>query len=146
MTSHTLKEFAQQLRLTGNYREVEFADEILTLIDLEIDVAEPYWELVADVEHLAPNGMKDKPRKGVEWLGDRSNMLAEIEAALVERISEPRDADDEVKSLIGILSEAEDILEAAGWPGGGDFITSLNELAERAARAPEETEQMTYDL
>lgn len=148
MQPHTLKEFAQQLRLTGNYREVEFADEILTLIDLEIDVAEPYWELVGDIEHSAPADLKDKPGKALERLNDRSATLDEIETALRDAGKDElaKDTDDVVKALLGILSDAEDILETAGWPGDVDFITSLNELAERAARAPEEMEVTTYDL
>lgn len=149
MQPHTLKEFAEALRVSGNYREAEFADEILTLIDLEIDVAEPYWELVGDIEHSAPADLKDKPGKALERLNDRSATLDEIEKHLNEAGREPKDTDDAgdaVRALLGILDKAEDILEAAGWPADVDLIDGMTELAERAARAPEETEQMTYDL
>lgn len=44
-----------------------------------------------------------------------------------------RDPDDAVKEVLGILGEAEDILEAAGWPGDGDFIAGIQALADRPA-------------
>lgn len=111
MIPETLKEFAEHLRVTGNWREVEFANEILELVHLEEEVAEPYAELVGDVEHLAPDNLKDKPAKVVEWLGDRSAVLAEIEKHLSEAGLDvganglPIDADDAVKDLIATLPE-----------------------------------------
>ncbi len=131
----TLKEFAENLRITGDWREVEFADEILDLIALEEEVAEPYGDLCADLEHTAPAELKDSPTKALERLNDRSGMLEEIEKHLSEFGKEKlaRDPDDVVKILLGILSEAEDILEAAGWPGDGDFIDGIQALADRPA-------------
>lgn len=149
MKPYTLEEFAQELRLKGDYRESDFADEILMLIDIEEEVAEPYSNLCADLENVAPGGLKDKPEKQLEWVIDRSDLLGEIEDHLKEAGHEPQgtdDAADKVKELLSILSEADAILEAAGWPGDGDLIEALQGLAERAARAPEEIEVMTYDL
>lgn len=77
--------------------------------------------------------------------GIRPNLLAEIEKQLVEAELKG-DVDDLVKGMIDTLKEAEAILETAGWPGGGDFLEALQGLAERAARAPEEMEIVTYDL
>lgn len=141
MTPYNLKEFAEQLRLEGN----DFGNEILDLLDLEEEVAEPYGTLCDDLRHYAPDDLKEKPEKALEWLGDRSHLLAEIEEQLREA-GHDGDVDDVIKEIIGTLDQAEDILEAAGGPGDGDFIESLHGLAERAARAPEETEVMTYDL
>lgn len=139
MKPHTLKEFAENLRITGDWREVEFATEILNLLDLEEEVAEPYSDLCADIEHTAPAGLKDNHLKALERLNDRSAMLEEIEKHLSEA-DRKGDADDAVKELIGTLADAEDILEAAGWPGGGDFLEGMQALADRPAPA------MEYDL
>lgn len=156
MKPHTLEEFAQELRLKGDFREVEFADEILALLDIEEEVAEPYSNLCDDLNNVAPEGLTDKPEKQMEWVIDRSNLLGEIEKEIEEAAVLPttganglpiqRDTDDAVKELLAMLGDAQDILETAGWPGDGDFIEALNGLAERAARAPEEIEVMTYDL
>jgi hypothetical protein len=35
--------------------------------------------------------------------------------------------------MLGTLEQAEAILEAAGWPGDGDFLDGLQALAERPA-------------
>ena len=132
----TLKEFAENLRMTGDYREIEFADEILDLLVLEDEVAAPYSDLCADLEHTAPDNLKDKPEKALERLNDRSHLLEEIEDHLKEAGREPegtQDAGDVVKELLGTLGDAEDILEAAGWPGDGDFITGIQALADRPA-------------
>ena len=133
----TLKEFAENLRLSGSWREMEFADEILQLITLEDDVAEPYSELCGDLEHAAPDGLKEKPAKALEWLVDRSDMLGEIEKALAEGECDVGsngnkvDADAAVKELLKILGSAEDILEDHGWTSG-DFLSGLAKLAENA--------------
>jgi len=149
MRALSLEEFAQDMRRKGDIRQADMADEILALLDLEEEVAEPYSNLCADLEHYAPAELAEKPEKACEWLGDRSNLLKEIEEHLKEAGREPQgtnDTADAVKELLGLLSEADAILEAAGWPGDGDFIEALQGLAERAARAPEEIEVMTYDL
>lgn len=145
MKPYTLEEFAEELRRKGDYREFEFADEILALLDIEEAVAEPYSTLCHDIEHYAEKfSNPDDAEKALEWVGDRSNLLAEIEDQLKEA-KRPGDVDDEIKEMIGTLADAEAILEAAGWPGM-DFLEALQGLADRAARAPEETEIMTYDL
>jgi hypothetical protein len=111
---------------------------------LEADVAEPYSDLCADLEMYAPTDMAENPPRMAEWLGDRSNLLADIEKLLKEA-NRKGDVDDVVKELLGTMEQAEAILDAAGWPGG-DFLEALQGLAERAARAPEEMEIVTYDL
>lgn len=83
MTPLTLREFADNLRMSGDWREAEFADEILTLIDIEEEVSEPYGTLCDDLEHYAPEH-RGNPAKALEWVGDRSNLLAEIEEQLKE--------------------------------------------------------------
>lgn len=113
----TLEEFAQNLRVRGDWREAEFADEILTLVDLETDVAEPYWELVSDLEYSAPDDLKDKPAKSLERLNDRSALLAEIEKLLSDAGLDvganglPIDADDAVRDLIANLPDLPEPLE-----------------------------------
>jgi hypothetical protein len=98
-----LKEFAEDMRRKGDIRDADLADEILALLDIEADVAEPYSELCLDISFLVPKELEDKPAKSVEWLGDRSNMLKEIEKHLAEAGHEG-DADDAVKAVIGELA------------------------------------------
>jgi hypothetical protein len=156
MRALTLEEFAQDMRRGGDIRQADMADEILALIDIEEEVAEPYGNLCDDLNNAAPKELEDKPEKQMEWVIDRSNMLQDIEKAIEEAAVLPstganglpvqRDTEDAVKELLDMLGKAQDVLEAAGWPGDGDFLEALNGLAERAARAPEEIEVMTYDL
>lgn len=95
-----LKEFAEELRRKGDYREVDFADEILALIDIEEEVAEPYSTLCHDIEHYAEKfSNPDDAEKALEWVGDRSNLLAEIEE-LLKTSGRTGDVDDEIKKLI----------------------------------------------
>jgi hypothetical protein len=112
MRPHTLEEFAQELRRKGDFREVEFADEILALVDIEAEVAEPYSDLCADLERYAKDfSNPDDAAKALEWVGDRSNLLAQIEEQLKEAGLDvganglPIDADDAVKDLIAALPE-----------------------------------------
>jgi hypothetical protein len=140
----TLQEFAEDMRRKGDIRDTDLADEILDLLVLEEEVAEPYSNLCADLEIYAPVDMAERPERAMEWLGDRSNLLADIEKELKEA-NRNGDVDDVVKELLGTMEQAEAILEAAGWPGG-DFLEALQGLAERAARAPEEVEIIPYDL
>jgi hypothetical protein len=80
-----LKEFAEDMRRKGDIRDTDFADEILALLDIEADVAEPYSDLCFDIENYAKDfSNRDDAPKALEWLGDRSNMLAEIEKHLAE--------------------------------------------------------------
>lgn len=150
MKPYTLEEFAQQLRVKGDYRESDFADEILMLLDIEEEVAEPYSELCHDIENLAPEHLKqtgvvNAHSRTIEWLGDRSDLLKEIEDALKEDGREPEgtaDTADAVRELLGTMTQAEALLERAGWPGT-DFIDALEKLIERAEKAPP---AMEYDL
>lgn len=143
----TLEEFAQDMRRKGDIRDTDLADEILALIDLEADVAEPYSTLCGTIEDYAKDGEFSNPDdagRALEFLGDRSNLLREIEK-LLEEADHKGDVDDTIKELLGTMKEAEAILEAAGWPGT-DFLDALQGLVDRAARAPEEAEIVTYDL
>lgn len=152
MRALSLEEFAQEMRRKGDIRQADMADEILMLLDLEEEVAEPYSNLCADLENVAPDNLKNvvnEHARTLEWLIDRSNLLKEIEDHLRDAGREPQgtnDTADTVKEIVETLGEADAILEAAGWPGDGDLIEALQGLAERAARAPEEIEVMTYDL
>lgn len=133
----TLEEFAQALRMEGN----EFADEILDLCHLEEDVADPYGEFCDDLAHYAPEH-RGNPSKALEWLGDRSQMLAEIETHLENSSIGPGDADDLVKQTLDELGSVEEIMrEHGGWTEG-DLQDALFALIERASKAP----AMEYDL
>lgn len=115
MTPLNLEEFAQGLRLSGNWREQEFATEILDLLDLETDVAEPYEELCGDIEHATPRGLRDAmtPAQQLERLTDRCAMLDEIETLLAEanRLTgangKPLDFVEAVEALIADLPDPE---------------------------------------
>lgn len=112
----TLQEFAEDMRRKGDIRQADMADEILALIDIEADIAEPYSNLIVDLEIYAPTELNGKPEKAMEWLGDRSNMLADIEAAIDASNALPkagangipinRDPDDAVKELLEALDAA----------------------------------------
>lgn len=75
MKALTLEEFAQDLRRSGDIRTADIADNILALLDLEEEVAEPYSEICANLEHYAPHTVNDA-RRAVEWLGEPWNGLA----------------------------------------------------------------------
>jgi hypothetical protein len=128
-----LREFAERLRRIGTSQESDFADEILELVDLGEEIAGPYGTLCDDLEHYAPDH-KGGPSHKLEWLGDRSNLLGEIESELerARTLQDPvsGDADDTVKELLGRLEEAEAILTANGWTEG-DFLDALQALADR---------------
>jgi hypothetical protein len=109
-----LKEFAEDMRRKGDIRDTDFADEILALLDIEADVAEPYSDLCFDIENYAKDfSNRDDAPKALEWLGDRSNMLAEIEKHLAEAGHEG-DADDAVKAVLRDLEEAREVLTENG--------------------------------
>lgn len=141
-----LEEFAEELRLKGDSREIDFADMILQLLDIEKDVAEPYWNLCDDIEHYAKDFTHPTDAaKALEWIGDRSDLLKEIEDALKDGGREPEgtaDTADAVRELLGTMTQAEALLERAGWPGT-DFIDALEKLIGRAEKAPP---AMEYDL
>lgn len=141
MRPHTLEEFAQELRRKGDWREAEFADEILYLLNLEEEVAEPYSDLCAELEYRAPDGLKDEPEKIVEWLADRGALLDEIEEELKERDREPEgtaDTADAVREALGTLDYIADTLDVNdAWEG--DMENSIKRLCERP-------KPMEYDL
>jgi hypothetical protein len=142
MRAQTLTEFAEDMRRKGDIRQSDLADEILTLIDIESDVAEPYSELCADLENDAPADIKDKPEKVVEWLVDRSHLLEEIEKHFADAGRDKTGTDDVadmVRELLGTMKAAEAILEEHGWPGT-DFLDALENLAENTPTPKE------YDL
>lgn len=135
----TLKEFAELLRINGDYREVEFATEILDLLALEDEVAEPYSDLCADLEHNAPTDLKDSPSKALERLVNRSDMLGEIETYFENSSIGPGDVDDLTRQVLGEIENIETIMtEHGGWTEG-DLQDALFALIERAA-------PMEYDL
>lgn len=135
-----LREWAEQLRVKGTSRQVDFADEILKLIDLEDEVAEPYADLCEDLEYYAPDNLKDDPAKTVEWLGDRSALLDEVRDKL-NKHGLTGDVDDEVRDLCEIMAAIEDMLEARGGWTEGDLLDALAALCERAERPAQQ-----YDL
>lgn len=121
----TLQEFAEDMRRGGDIRQADMADEILALIDIEAEVAEPYSTLCCDIEHYAKDySNPDDAVKALEWIGDRSNLLAEIEKQF-EEADRKGDVDDAVKAALGELGEIRDILEAEGWDGEGDIVEAL---------------------
>lgn len=95
-----LQEFAEDMRRKGDIRQADMADEILALLDIEKEVAEPYSTLRDDIEHYAKDySNPDDAAKALEWIGDRSNLLAEIEE-LLKASGRIGDVDDEIKKLI----------------------------------------------
>jgi hypothetical protein len=106
-----LKEFAENLRVTApDFITADFADEILELVELEKEVAEPYSELCVDLDNYAPKALEGKPEKAVEWLGDRSNLLEEIEKALTDagRMISKADALEAVKDLLDSTADLQE--------------------------------------
>lgn len=136
----TLEEFAQQLRIKGDYRETEFADEILMLIDIEEEVAEPFSNLCGDLDHYVPAN-PGKPDKQLEWLGDRSALLSGIQDELAQS-DRTGDVDDIVKEMIAELDGVEAIMrEHGGWTEG-ELSDAIFALIDRAEKAP----KLEYDL
>lgn len=129
MKALTLEEFAQDMRRGGDIRQADMADEILALIDIEEDCAEPYSDLCADIAHYAKEfSNPDDAAKALEWIGDRSDLLKEIEDALTENGREPEGTDnaaDTVKHLLKDMREIEEILEGEGRDGAGDIAEAL---------------------
>ena len=107
MTPLDLKEYAERLRLKGS----EFANDILDLIDAgdRLDTCE---ELLDQLSGYLPKPVKEwnEPAQ-VEWLGDRSERLEEIEGDIIpeyaERLKmagiECTDTDDIIRALLDRL-------------------------------------------
>jgi hypothetical protein len=131
-----LQEFAEELRRQGN----EFADDILMLIDIEQEVAEPYSTLCDDVAHYAPEALKEHPVRAVEWLGDRSNELDEIRGCFSEEAMSESSVADLIKELQDERENIETVMrEHGGWTEG-DLQDALFALIDRTPAA------MEYDL
>jgi hypothetical protein len=139
MRSLNLKEFAEDMRRKGDIRDADLADEILALLDIEADVAEPYSELCADLEIYAPAELSDKPEKAMEWLGDRSNLLKEIEEEL-DKDGRTGDTDDQVKALLETHAKIRDIIGVPDTATDEDVENAIQTLVDRAPAAVE------YDL
>lgn len=113
MKALTLQEFAEDMRRKGDIRNADLADEILGLIDIEADVAEPYSKICDYLSCYVPQTLQDEHVKAVEWLGDRSNLLTEIEEQL-EKAGHAGDVDDVIKKLCEDLVEAREVLAENG--------------------------------
>lgn len=141
MIPHTLEEFAQELRLKGDYRETDFADEILSLLDIEEECAEPYGNLCSDIEHYAKDfSNPDDAAKALEWIGDRSNLLKEIEEEL-DKDGRTGDTDDQVKAMLETLAKIREIIGAPDTATDEDLEIAVQELVDAVP-----AKEMTYDL
>jgi hypothetical protein len=134
MRPQSLQEFAQELRRGGDIRQADMADEILALIDIEEEIAEPYGNLCSDIEHYCPNN--ETPQRALEWLGDRSNLLKEIEEEL-DKDGRTGDTDDVVRELLGEIDDIKMALKMHGF--------ELDEFFE-AITKPEASLKVEYDL
>jgi hypothetical protein len=134
MRLQSLQEFAQELRRGGDIRQADMADEILALIDIEEEIAEPYGNLCSDIEHYCPNN--ETPQRALEWLGDRSNLLKEIEEKLAED-GRTGAVDDVVRELLGEIDDIKMALKMHG--------LELDEFFE-AITKPEASLKVEYDL
>ena len=119
-----LREFAEKLYVTAPRHE-EFAKEILELLDREEDSVEA--EMIEELEHHCQNADASKvktPLQMIEYLGDRDDVLTEIEKKITDHkfvlkawaINERplSDADDLVDDLFDVLFDLDEILTAAG--------------------------------
>lgn len=142
-----LREFAEKLYVTAPRHE-EFAKEILELLDREEDSVEA--GMIKELEHHCPEGMHGKdPLKMIEYLGDRDDVLLEIEkkitdtAPILRRWGIParaiKDVDDTVGDLLDLLDDVEFALNAEGLTG--NILDMLAELRERKDAAT-----VVYDL
>ena len=65
-----------------------------------------------------------KPDKQLEWLGDRSALLSELQDELAKS-DRTGDVDDVVKKMIADLENVAEILEGEGWDRSGDIAEAL---------------------
>lgn len=132
-----LRDFAEKLYVSGAAQEAEFAKEILENLDFA-ETAE-HLELCEDIQAYAPKHMKEwAPRKLIEWLGGRSDLLGEIE----EKFSDHpqtltyagvawkagKDAADVTESLLDVIDHAALALEAEGLEG--ELLNMLQSLKD----------------
>lgn len=105
------REFAENMRLSGDIRTADLADEILVALDSE-PLVEQLESLIGDISHYVPDVLKEEPERAVEWLGDRSQELDEIYELMREHGGWVEgDLDDALKALIERASKIENDLE-----------------------------------
>lgn len=117
MKIFSLKEFAHNLYNTGNTQEMEFAKEILGNLDFVENSR--HDEICEDLDTYAKG--RGEPIKQVEWLGDRSNLLEEIEDHLTNAGYVAKGTDDtadEINKLIDLVldMQAALVVEETGKP------------------------------
>lgn len=105
-----LRDFAEKLYVSGTAQEMQIANDILFYIDF--DMTESYHELCEEIDYYLKDGppLKEYGAK-VEYLGDRSNLLQEIEDEIdsdyTERLKmagiEATDVDDIIRALLDRL-------------------------------------------
>ncbi|MFL6707972.1 MAG: hypothetical protein ACJ8HI_07175 [Massilia sp.] len=136
-----LKEFAEDMRRKGDIRNTDLADEILALIDIEEAVAEPYSTLCFDIEHYAKDfSNPDDAAKALEWIGDRSNLLKEIEEEL-DKDGRTGDTDDQIKALLETFAKIRDIIGVPDTATDEDIENAIQALVDAAP-----AKELTYDL
>lgn len=145
-----LREFAEKLYVTAP-RHAEFAKEILENLDFVESSIEA--ELIEELEHQCQNADKTKiktPAQMVEYLGERDDVLTEIETKIADGkialkrwglpVRAKRDADDTVDDLLNLLDDIELALNAEGLTG--EILDMVAELRERKTETP----YVDYDL
>lgn len=134
-----LTEFAEELRRKGDWRTSEFGDEILTLIDSEPEL-EFLDELRGDIAHYAKEfSNPDDASKALEFVGDRSNLLGEIEK-LLDEDGRTGDTDDQVKALLELVENIRTILLLPDGATDEDMENAIQGLMDR------EPKTLEYDL
>jgi len=113
MKIRTLTDLAHHMYNTGTPHEMELAKEILVLIDDQKEL-ENLREICEDLEKRA-KGVGD-PARQIEWLGDRSDMLAEIEESLTDAKILPNGTDDAADAVKRLIRLAETVAELASRP------------------------------
>lgn len=98
-----LREYAMKLYNQGNSAEMELAKEILDLIIFEENSR--FDEICESLDDYA-KGWDDRVKQ-VEHLGDRSNLLAEIEQTLAAAGYAPTGTDDANDVIVRLVECAE---------------------------------------
>lgn len=106
-----LREFAENLYVSGTAQEMEFGKEILDSID-HMDRLDTCEELLEQMREYLPKHKKEinEPAQ-IEWLGDRSNLLEEIQDEIIPEYAERLkmagidciDTDDIIRALLDRL-------------------------------------------
>lgn len=131
-----VKEFAEQLRLRDN-SDAEFAQEILD--NYEFCENSEFEELCEDLTHISEKEFKEySPRKQVDRIGDRLNVLDEIKEEL-QKHGFDTDPDDEVKQLIAVRCDIEKMLQDAGLWIDGELVDNIAHLIDNQPKT-------VYDL